>query len=208
MNQLNFTNLIRPEAFQTRISNIVRAETLRQLGNPEGPLLDVGCGNGIFALEYSAGQPQHRVVLGLDYDLHALQNARQIFSDNQLDPTKFIRGNAYQLPFRDNSFEVVFCLNTLVNFRPFSRIEGLIRELHRICRPGGRIIFDYRNDRNPVLKLKYLKNRISKTLVTNGHTLKQFRPIFSELKVGLLGNYPLGSKNPFLAFGFLTILEK
>ncbi|MCK4826515.1 class I SAM-dependent methyltransferase [bacterium] len=208
MKTLNLQNLSRPEAFQTTISRKVRAKALKISKDITGTILDVGCGNGLFLLECCTSLVDQSRTFGLDHDYHALKNAHRIFMDNNLSPDKFISGNAFNLPFQSNYFDAVFCLNTLINIHPFDDIEALIKELHRVCNKKGKIIFDYRNLHNPVLKLKYISNTITGRLTTHGHYLKDFQPLFRQLNIKNISQVPIGSSITIFSLGFLTILEK
>ena len=208
MKELNLQNSFRPEAFQTSISKVVRAQALITLKNITGKILDVGCGNGIFLLEAETKYPEQITIFGIDLDLVALKNAAVVFKDNNLKPNRFLRGNGCQLPFADNTFESVFCLNTLVNLAPLSFIEELITELYRVCKPGGFIIFDYRNGYNPILAGKYRLNLITGSLSTYAYKWKHFIPITQKLHAKKIAQLPLGINNRFLAFGYLLVLEK
>ncbi|MGC9364712.1 MAG: class I SAM-dependent methyltransferase [Fidelibacterota bacterium] len=208
MNELNLERSCRPEAFQTSISRMVRAETRKILKDIHGKILDVGCGNGIFLLETAANYPDQFVPFGLDRDFAALENARLVFSDNHLPAHRFVQGNAYQLPFNDNTFDAVFCLNTLVNLAPLTTIEALIAELYRVCKPKHPLIFDYRNIWNPAIALTYKINRVTGSVSTFAYRWNNFKPIINRLNARLVNLISLGSKTTFLAKGFLAVLEK
>ena len=208
MKKLNLDRSFRPEAFQTSISKLARLETHEILKNFSGKILDVGCGNGIFMLESVNTFSEKLTVFGIDRDFAALENGKQVFADNDFNPDIFIQGNAYQLPFSDNTFDAVFCLNTFVNLAPIQTIEQLIRELHRVCKKGKYIIFDYRNAYNPAISITYQLNRMTNSLSTYAYKWNHFRPLIKELNAKLNQLTPLGSKNLFLAKGFLAVLEK
>jgi ubiquinone/menaquinone biosynthesis C-methylase UbiE len=208
MTELKLDKSFRPEAFQTPISKIVRSKCLNILQKQSGRILDVGCGNGIFLLEAIAKYPGNIQVFGIDRDYAALGNAKLVFKDNDFNSERFILGNAYQLPFDDDTFDAVFCINTLVNLAPIASIEALIKELHRICKKGKYIIFDYRNWYNPILSVTYFLNRITNSLSTYAYRWKQFESIVTKLKAKRVALHSLGPRNPLLATGQLVILEK
>jgi len=208
MKELNLDRSFRPEAFQTSISKIVRTETHKILKDIQGNILDVGCGNGIFLLEAIADYTTQFSTYGIDMDFAALENAKLVFMDNAFHPDRFIQGDAYHLPFSDNTFDAVFCINTLVNLAPISIVESLIRELHRVCKKGKYVIFDYRNAYNPAITITYKMNLITNSLSTFAYKWNLFKPIARKLNANLVNLTPLGSKNIFLAKGFLAVLEK
>ena len=91
--------------------------------------LDLGCSSGVIT---SALQPYFRQMIGLDYDVAGLR----AIPDESKERSTFIRGDALQLPFHEDSFDVVICaqvyehvLNDLILFSEISRIirtEGII----------------------------------------------------------------------------------
>jgi len=208
MTKLDLHNLARPEAFQTTTSIKVRARALEIAREITGRVLDVGCGNGLFLLAWNAAETAPRFNLGLDYDESAVREASQLFLDNGLEAGRFIVGDAFCMPFPDNYYDAVFCLNTLINLHPFSRIETLIKEMHRICRPGGKIIFDYRNAYNPYLQFKYILNSVTGRLTTHGHRWRTFQPAMGRLKLRILRRLAIASPIPFAPLGYMMVLEK
>ncbi|PIS31011.1 MAG: hypothetical protein COT43_00450 [Candidatus Marinimicrobia bacterium CG08_land_8_20_14_0_20_45_22] len=208
MTELNLQHLSRPEAFQTTISVKVRAKAHDIATDLHGKILDVGCGNGIFLLEWSAGADQLTQLFGLDYDGDALNEAKLIFKDNHLPSDRFIRGDAFHLPFPENTFDAVFCLNTLINIHPFSRVSALLSELQRICKKGGKIVFDYRNSYNPVLKSRYIYNSMSGRLTTHAHKWADFAELREKLGIRHAKKKSIGLRFPLFSLGFIITWEK
>ena len=54
-----------------------------------------------------------------------------------------IRGDAFQLPFKPETFDRVVCVNTLLNMASLDAIEALLAELMRICKPNGRLLVEF-----------------------------------------------------------------
>lgn len=101
-------------------------------------LLDVGIGAGhtsaaINALE--AFRENRFDVTGVDLSLHSLKLARQNGVSDKLSRVNLDHG---RLPFMDNSFDLVVCAETL--FYLTNTCE-MIREMLRVCEPGGVILF-------------------------------------------------------------------
>lgn len=208
MTNLNLDNLSRPEAFQTGISKLVRKTVLEQVHTAEEPILDACCGNGIFLLEYCATVKNYHDVYGVDIDGEALNEAKQLFQDNLLKPPTFITHDVYKLPFNNNYFKTVFCLNTLINIYPFKLVEKLILELYRVLKPDGRLFIDFRNKNNPLLNYAYRKNIIHGRLTTYAHKKSDFNVLLNRLSPGAVQFQPIGSPLPFLAKGYLMIIRK
>jgi len=83
----------------------IRLEGIKQIVNEirkylRGRLvLDVGCGPGIAATLF----PANSRVIGLDFSISMLRRAR-----NRIP--QLVQGSAFNLPFRDCSFNVITCL--------------------------------------------------------------------------------------------------
>jgi len=96
-------------------------------GIDHGTLLDVGCGAGHHSKDLSAMGFQ---VTGIDISMNGLRQARSVTTAVGQD-VEFMLADIENLPFEDNSFDVVFCGLILHHF---PRRSKLIRELNRVCR--------------------------------------------------------------------------
>lgn len=206
--ELNLQNISRPEAFQTGISKLVRKTVLEQIHDVEEPVLDACCGNGIFLLEYCTGVSYYNDITGVDLDVEALETAVQLFADNNLIAPKFMRHDVYNLPFENERFSTIFCLNTLVNIHPFSNVEKILTELYRIAKNGAKIFIDFRNQLNPVLNYRYKKNIKTGELTTYAHCKADFLPLLKQMNIHDFKFIPVGNPVPFLAKGYLLIIRK
>lgn len=113
-----------------------RAEAVREaLAARPRRILDVATGTGDLALAIKARAPQAEVV-GLDFAEPMLELARQKAARHELE-IELVRGDAQALPFADGSFDAVTVAYGLRNFA--DRRLGL-REMHRVLRPGGRLV--------------------------------------------------------------------
>ncbi len=91
-----------------------------------GRLLDVSCGEGSFIrFARRAGF----ATTGIDFSAVALQKAQR-----RVPGTVLSLANAQQLPFADNSFDVVTNIGSLEHY--FDPAKG-VREMARVLRPSG-----------------------------------------------------------------------
>lgn len=97
----------------------------------EGAVLDLGCGNGWFTNQMS--QTKAPLVLGMDVNIHELNQANAIFRNERL---KFCYGDIFDRPFQLESFRLI-TLNASVQY--FSSFSGLINELLSLLEPSGEI---------------------------------------------------------------------
>jgi len=96
-------------------------------------LLDVGCGLGNDLARFAQGGA---VVSGVDLTPRAIALASANFAQRGLKG-EFLVMNGEALDFPDASFDVVYC-HTVLHFTPHP--ERMIREIHRVLKPGGRAI--------------------------------------------------------------------
>jgi demethylmenaquinone methyltransferase/2-methoxy-6-polyprenyl-1,4-benzoquinol methylase len=98
---------------------------------PGSRALDLCCGTGDLALTLAA---RGAAVTGLDFSAPMLEVAgRRKTGDNPA----FIQGDAQQIPFPDNSFDIVTMGYGLRNLASW---ESGLAEMWRVAKPGGRVI--------------------------------------------------------------------
>jgi ubiquinone/menaquinone biosynthesis C-methylase UbiE len=90
-------------------------------------ILDVGCGTGILALEFS--RLSEAVIVGLDINPKFLRKAVTISAQSN-----FVQGNAFHLPFPDYTFDLVFCHFVLLWIHDPVLV---LKEMKRVTRPDG-----------------------------------------------------------------------
>lgn len=111
----------------------MRDESLSMLDiDEDDKVLDIGCGTG-FATE---GLLEHSDnVYALDQSIHQLQKAWQKLGKH--DPVSFTRGDAERLPFKTDSFDVVWSSGS-IEYWPNPILA--LREIRRITKPGGQVL--------------------------------------------------------------------
>ena len=98
-------------------------------------ILDVGCGNGFFTYYFS----KLAYTVGLDYSKYML-------SINPCNP--LIQGSALSLPFKANSFDLIFCSNLLHHVED---PEIVVKEMKRLSKNFVVLLEPNRN--NPLMAL-------------------------------------------------------
>ncbi len=120
-------------AVAERIDEVPPQELLSRVEiRPEADVLDVATGTGNVALRAAANGAR---VVGLDLTPELFDTARSRARLQGL-AIDWVEGDAEQLPFADESFDVVLSAFG-VQFAP--RHEVVAAELARVCRPGGQI---------------------------------------------------------------------
>lgn len=110
---------------------------------PGARILDVGCGKGFLLHDLKNAIPDASVT-GLDISRYALEHAVEDVRG------RLVEGTAAQLPFADNSFDLVVSVNTLHNLR-VSELESALRDIERVGRGAKYLVVDsFRNEREKV----------------------------------------------------------
>jgi ubiquinone/menaquinone biosynthesis C-methylase UbiE len=101
----------------------------------QGSYLEVGCGTGEDAQTLASRLGAGGKVTGIDYSKTMTDEATRRAA-KRLMPVTFQHGDAYALPFANNSFDATY---SLVTFDILERPEAALREMVRVTKPGGTV---------------------------------------------------------------------
>ena len=132
-----------PDAFITKSGLAIRmVERLRMrraqraLGASSPDVLDIGCGPGNLLERLEGGR-----LVGVDLSETMLAQARRRLSGKP--SVELLKADAEFLPFADGSFGRIICSEMLEHvLNP----ERVILEIHRVSRPGARVVFTVPNE--------------------------------------------------------------
>jgi ubiquinone/menaquinone biosynthesis C-methylase UbiE len=129
------------EAFNWVVENRVKhtypmtaMRMLRECGGiRKGTCIEIGCGTGPLAVELAKRSELTMIGLDIDADMQPLyeKTAREAGMSDRL---RFVEGDAQDLPFPDNSADIVVSRGTLT-FIP--DIGKCLREVRRVLKPEG-----------------------------------------------------------------------
>lgn len=104
---------------------------------PDDALLDVACGSGVFLAEYASAAGR---VAGVDLCEPKVELARQRLYDRIAAGTaEVVTGDARSLPWEDEVFSAVTSMDAW-GFVLFPDPAPVLAEMHRVLRPGGRLV--------------------------------------------------------------------
>ena len=128
-------------------------------------ILDVGCGKGFMIYDFLKLNPKFEIK-GIDISNYAINNCKKEVANN------LQVASCDNLPFEDNSFDLVISINTIHNLEKDECGKSL-REINRVSRKNKFIIVDaYRNDEEK--KKMFAWNLTAKTIMHVNEWLKFF----------------------------------
>lgn len=109
-------------------------------------ILDLGCGDGNSARFFY--QYFHPVTIeGIDVSAESIVEAQK----RQIPDANFGVYDGTQIPYADNSFDICLIATVLHHIR-FEHHPGLLAEVRRVLKPGGRLYIFEHNPWNPVTR--------------------------------------------------------
>ena len=115
--------------------------------HPHPAILDVACGTGQFLSQVRRTLP-HAELTGIDLSPYYLARAEKIGG------VKLVHDNAEAMPFREDSFDATTSI-FLFHELPRSARTNVMREMHRVLKPGARAIICDSAQRSESEELSY-----------------------------------------------------
>ena len=100
---------------------------------PDDTVLDVACGGGLVVCAFA--QVVQRAE-GIDITPAMLDRARALAAEKGLANTSWRQGDVTSLPYPDGAFSIV---TSRFTFHHFQDPLAVLREMRRVCAPGGRV---------------------------------------------------------------------
>lgn len=150
--------------------------------------LDAGCGEGVIVDELNGSGVN---IIGLDMNYHS----------------KLVkRGDITKMPFKNNSFDVILCLDVLEHLDYITQKKALL-EIKRVLKKGGTAIFSIPNIAHFASRFVFLFGKLLRTSAPERHlgerTASEWKSLLSEnfkinYKFGIFPTFPLISIITFL----------
>jgi ubiquinone/menaquinone biosynthesis C-methylase UbiE len=129
----------RQAALFSTAAPITNEDALRMIvdaaqAGPDDTVLDLACGGGIVVCAFA---PHVRRATGIDMTPAMLEEARKLAAEKRLSNVDWRLGDVTALPYPDGAFTIVV---TRYSFHHFPDPLAVLREMVRVCTPGGRIV--------------------------------------------------------------------
>jgi ubiquinone/menaquinone biosynthesis C-methylase UbiE len=168
--QLEVTNVVKPRIIETdqgiqgqfnvetydsmmrrmRDKGWIETNLVLKAGITQGLALEVGPGPGYLGLEWLKKTERTKLkALEISPDMITIaeRNAKEY---GLQDRATYVKGDAREMPFDDNTFDAAFTNGSL---HEWSQPKKVLNEVHRVLKPRGRyLISDLRRDMNPIMK--------------------------------------------------------
>lgn len=137
----------------------VLAEVVKE---PFSDLLDAGCGTGAMLGMFRKDCPDKNYT-GIDLSGKMIETAKK----KKLNGVCFVAGDCENLPFAENSFDVVTCS---MSFHHYPNPEKFFQSLHRVLRPGGRLVLRDMASKSKVMMwfFNHIEIPVLRTLLRKG----------------------------------------
>jgi ubiquinone/menaquinone biosynthesis C-methylase UbiE len=102
--------------------------------NEKSSVLDIGCGKGFMLVDFLKAIPKLQIS-GIDISTYAIENSHELVK------SKLRVANCSNLPFEDNSFDLVISINTIHNLDERGCIKSL-QEIERVKKGHSYVVVD------------------------------------------------------------------
>jgi ubiquinone/menaquinone biosynthesis C-methylase UbiE len=150
-------------------------------------VVEIGAGFGRLGSSY-IGKYRHVHMV------EPASNLREIAARAYGDAVSYHEASVTGLPFSDASFDGVLLVRV---FHHLGDSEAALREIHRVLKRGGRLVFSYSNKRNVARIARY----------ATGSGRNPFTRDVEQYAASLLGHHPSDVEDLLQRIGF-TILEQ
>lgn len=116
------------------VSGLVEKAFARLFPDKVPNMLDVGCGTCFY---FPLLAPHAEKITGIDLCIPMLEQARELIAEKGLDNCEVRESSALELPFEDETFDVVHSWDFLHHVPDPKKAAS---EIHRVLKPGGRYI--------------------------------------------------------------------
>jgi phosphatidylethanolamine/phosphatidyl-N-methylethanolamine N-methyltransferase len=178
-----------------RITAEGRKHAVEMINRRAGRVLEVGVGTGLSLPDYG----RHLEIVGIDMSPEMLDKARErVAAEGLINITGLYEMDAGDLQFPDASFDTVVAMYVIT---VVPDPEGVMRELSRVCRPGGDVILI-----NHFSAEEGMRGWVERRMAPFADKLG-WRPVFDVDRVMVCKDLALVEKRGLRPFGLFTMMR-
>jgi phosphatidylethanolamine/phosphatidyl-N-methylethanolamine N-methyltransferase len=178
-----------------RIAEAGRNRAVEHINRFDGRVLEVGVGTGMSLPHYS----RRLRITGIDLSPEMLKKARRrVIRDRLSHVEAILEMDASDLKFADDSFDIVVAMYVLTVVPDPIQV---MRELERVCRPGGQVIVV-----NHFSQDHGVRGAVEKAMGRFGEALG-WRPEFPVETLMVCDRLKLVESQPMRPFGLFTVMR-
>src|SRR5215813_6115585 len=178
-----------------RVAAEGRKHSVEIINQRKGRVLEVGVGTGLSLPAYA----RHLEIVGIDLSPEMLEKARERVAMERLAQVKGLHEmDASDLKFAAASFDTVVAMYVMT---VVPEPEKVMRELARVCRPGGEVLLV-----NHFSTEEGLRGWVERRMAPFGDKLG-WRPVFDQERVMVCGDLELFERRRLRPMGIFTMLR-
>ena len=166
----------------------------------KGNVLEIGIGSGLNIPLYN--KDRVKKIIGVDPSTEMQSLAKERINESSVD-IKLISADAAQIPLEDQSIDTIVCTYTLCTV---PNPEGVLKEMKRILRPGGKFLFSEHGHApdEHVVKFQHRIEPVWKFLADGCHLTRSIPELLSEngMKLDKMETMYLPSTPRFVGFNY------
>ena len=178
-----------------RVAAEGRKHAVEFINQGTGRVLEVGVGTGLSLPSYA----RRLEIVGIDLSPEMLEKARERVAEERLsNVTALLEMDASELDFDDASFDTVVAMYVMT---VVPDPEKVMRELSRVCRPGGDVIIV-----NHFSSEEGMRGWVERKMAPFADMLG-WRPVFDVDRVLVCNDLQLVDKRGLRPFGLFTMMR-
>ena len=166
----------------------------------KGNVLEIGIGSGLNIPLYNKDRVKN--IIGVDPSTEMQSLAKERINESPVN-IKLISADAAQIPLEDQSIDTIVCTYTLCTV---PNPEGVLKEMKRLLRPGGRFLFSEHGHApdEHVVKFQHRIEPVWKFLADGCHLTRSMPELLSEngMKLDKMETMYLPSTPRFVGFNY------
>jgi len=166
-------------------------------------ILEAGAGTGTSSFQLAKLGADVTLV---DYSEHSIQNMKRMFERNGIS-AKFYCNDIRAMDIEENTYDIVFNSGVLEHFS-FEEQVLILKELKRICKPGGRVITLNPNAKSLLYRCwKWILESSDQWPYGFEQPVITLKKQFDEVGLNFISEYSVGFDNSIDQFGSFSAFQ-